>query len=124
MDNSQSVLDFLGQISDVLAIRRRQQNSLHARPQCANQLLLDSADGQDLAAEGNFALASRHTRTHTSRVSLRVSVTDVSTAGEREKKKNSPSWRWWGAQLGPKTTRSAQWFVRCRNWGHLWVWHR
>lgn len=53
----QSILDLLGKVFDVLAIRRGQQDGLYSCPQSSDQFLLDSANRQYLAAKGYLALS-------------------------------------------------------------------
>ena len=54
--NLQTVLDFLWQVLDVLAVLSGQKDSFDAGSEGANELLLDSADGGDAPAKRDFAL--------------------------------------------------------------------
>lgn len=56
MDNLQPILDLLRQVLDVLAVLGGQQHRLDARSERPDQFLLDSPDGRDASAQGNFAL--------------------------------------------------------------------
>lgn len=56
MDDLQSIFHFLGQIFDVLSVLCRQEHGLDTGPERADELLLDTSDGGDLATERYFAL--------------------------------------------------------------------
>jgi len=51
MDYLETLLDFDRQFHRILAVLLRKQDLLDARSQRSDQLLLDAADGHDLAAQ-------------------------------------------------------------------------
>jgi hypothetical protein len=53
--NLEALEDLSRQILNVLAVLVREENLLYACTECADELLLDAADGHDLAAESDFA---------------------------------------------------------------------
>ena len=59
MHNLEPVPDLLREVLDVLAVLCRQHDRLDTRPECADQLLLDSSDGRDASSERNLTLLFR-----------------------------------------------------------------
>lgn len=56
MHDLQSILHFLRQVPDVLAVLCRKQHRLDACTKSPNEFLFDATNGSDTSAKGNFAL--------------------------------------------------------------------
>jgi hypothetical protein len=56
VDNLQSILDFLRQVLDILAILCRKQDCFDACAKSTDELFLDATNSRNPSAEGNFAL--------------------------------------------------------------------
>lgn len=59
MEDLESVLDLLRKVLDVLAVLGRQEHRLDAGSEGPDEFLLDTSDGGDAPAQGDFALYDR-----------------------------------------------------------------